>query len=565
MSQDEAGTSSVGMKVTRQSTPWRIVLIALLAVAAVSTAGLVMARLQSPDRQPARENADPPAVPAELKDFAAKYFPSWQAGNKPDLIILMTGEQHNYEQPCGCTEPQLGGLERRYNFVKKLRGLGLNLVPVDLGDIYFNHYEPGKPTQLDQIKLKYKLSMNALSQMGYEAICVGKEEFRIPLLEGLGETVLNSKPPYAMLAANIKDRATNFPGSEGPMIGDFKVTNTPIKLGIIGVIGQSVIDEVAKIDKEVKFESNATVIPATVQAMNLQKPDVRMLLYHGRLDEAKLLAAKITEFDIILCLSSGPEPPGEPADVVGKTRIIQVGHKGRFVGAMAVFRKADGSLDYHYHLVPMSGEFKTPSEERATNAGLKQLEDYTKEVRDQDLLSRYPQVKHALQVQFSPNAADDKLQPRYVGSKRCQECHDKEYQVWDGSKHAEAFETLVNNKKPPGNRQFDGECVVCHTVGFGYVSGYRDEKKTPNLKGVGCENCHGPGSLHADKPKNKELQLAMSPWKRNPTDDIADKSIQKVIFQACFHCHDTDNDHDFSLERNWPKIGHGKNANQFKK
>src|SRR5260370_487903 len=233
MSQDETETTSIGMPVAgRSSRPvLRIALIALLAVGAVSTAGLLVARLQTPEQPPAGGTAvQPPSK--ELTDFAAKYFPNWPAGKKPEVVILMTGEQHNYEQPCGCTEPQLGGLERRYIVIKKRRGLGLADVPVDHGDVYYNHYEPGKPTQLDQIKLKYTMSMNALNQMGYEAVGVGREEFRIPLLEALALTVLNSKPSYSILAANIKDRAANYPGDNGSMIGDYKVTNTPIKIGI---------------------------------------------------------------------------------------------------------------------------------------------------------------------------------------------------------------------------------------------------------------------------------------------------------------------------------------------
>ena len=29
------------------------------------------------------------------------------------------------------------------------------------------------------------------------------------------------------------------------------------------------------------------------------------------------------------------------------------------------------------------------------------------------------------------------------------------------------------------NRQYDGECIVCHTVGYGVKTGYESEEKTP--------------------------------------------------------------------------------------
>ena len=57
--------------------------------------------------------------------------------------------------------------------------------------------------------------------------------------------------------------------------------------------------------------------------------------------------------------------------------------------------------------------------------------------------------------------------------------------------HANALRSL---KKVESDR--DPECVVCHVIGMEYDSGYITEEKTPHLKDVGCENCHGPGSEH---------------------------------------------------------------------
>ena len=62
--------------------------------------------------------------------------------------------------------------------------------------------------------------------------------------------------------------------------------------------------------------------------------------------------------------------------------------------------------------------------------------------------------------------------------------------------HAHAYKTLVDAKKP-GNRQYDPECIVCHTVGFGHETGFRTAEKTPKLKDLGCEACHGPSTPHA--------------------------------------------------------------------
>jgi len=85
---------------------------------------------------------------------------------------------------------------------------------------------------------------------------------------------------------------------------------------------------------------------------------------------------------------------------------------------------------------------------------------------------------------------------RFVGSKKCQACHEKSYDIWKKSKHASAYDTLVELVPP---RNFDPECVSCHVVGwhptrfFPYQSGFESLEKTPHLTNTGCEDCHGPG------------------------------------------------------------------------
>jgi hypothetical protein len=40
------------------------------------------------------------------------------------------------------------------------------------------------------------------------------------------------------------------------------------------------------------------------------------------------------------------------------------------------------------------------------------------------------------------------------------------------------------------------ECVECHVTGFGKWGGFDGASKSPDLAGVQCEECHGPGSSH---------------------------------------------------------------------
>lgn len=96
----------------------------------------------------------------------------------------------------------------------------------------------------------------------------------------------------------------------------------------------------------------------------------------------------------------------------------------------------------------------------------------------------------------------------YVGSTRCRICHSSEriggqYQVWAGSRHSKAYETLATDKaramaKKQGipDPQKAAQCLACHSTGGGLPS-TRFEPSFAIVEGVTCEACHGPGSSFA--------------------------------------------------------------------
>lgn len=83
--------------------------------------------------------------------------------------------------------------------------------------------------------------------------------------------------------------------------------------------------------------------------------------------------------------------------------------------------------------------------------------------------------------------------PTYVGSDACRSCHAPAYRWWSNHLHGRAYQTLVDR-----HREYNLQCVSCHVTGYGRPGG---STVTHNLEGklvnVGCESCHGPGSLHA--------------------------------------------------------------------
>ena len=120
---------------------------------------------------------------------------------------------------------------------------------------------------------------------------------------------------------------------------------------------------------------------------------------------------------------------------------------------------------------------------------------------------------------------------KYVGSNKCMACHKKDHDSWLKTKHSKAFELLQ------GNEVKEAECVKCHVTGYGKPGGFTDVEKTPALKNVGCEACHGPGSEHTkaalDAPEKGD-------W---------DKKINKVPQNVCINCHNPHIDRKAQAEK----------------
>jgi hypothetical protein len=88
----------------------------------------------------------------------------------------------------------------------------------------------------------------------------------------------------------------------------------------------------------------------------------------------------------------------------------------------------------------------------------------------------------------------------YVGPKKCKMCHINQFKSWEENmpQHENALKSL------PADKQKDPNCTKCHVTGLGKESGYKDEATTPDLAGVTCEACHGPGSEHVAAAKEQK-------------------------------------------------------------
>lgn len=515
---------------------------AAVAVVLVSLSGMgfLMLRLLQP--------AGPAGGPATPEPQRPRLFFGWPRDRKPDLVLVLSGQQHGYVQPCGCSNPQYGGLERRYIFMQGLvKERGWPLLAVDLGDVA----QKSGP----QAKLKYVTSMKALKILDYSGVGVGLNEMSLPLIEALGEYALNNPEP-PVLVANLKD-PQNYAGMVQPFVVGGKVINgkgSEPKVAVAAVVGPSVAGAVR--DPAVGFLAVKNILPGVLQEMDKQKPEFRILLYQGTPTEAAACAKEFPQFHLIVALSEEEEPPEAP-QVVGNTQIRQVGHKGRSLGVLGLYRNgtSDRSFDLHYQLVALGPEYETPPGKDQDNPILELLEKYTQDVKKGNYLAHYTKAKHPLQLDPQYEKAE------YIGSEKCKSCHKESYKIWKNSPHSHAYQTLVTAKRP-SLRQFDGECVSCHVTGFKYATGFADAAATPALLDNGCENCHGPGSIHvlnANRHKvDTKLNDLMNPFREPPNETAQQKKVRMDrLGRSCMECHDTDNDVHWDIKK-WVegKIAH---------
>ncbi len=483
---------------------------------------------------------------------APKLFEGW---TKPDFVLILSGQAFGYLQPCGCSHPQYGGLARRWELLNDLRKKGWTLIPVDVGDLF----PKGSDLPAAQNLLKYETTMRALHIMGYHAVGIGKHELEVPLRDALGQYSLNNPRPRA-LAANLvgieEDGIYNKLGARPFHV--VEVMGLP-KIGVIAAIGKSV-QELFK--DEYKFSPDQ--VTAALKALQKQtefnvmlfQTDDRIPSTQGRPSEVERCVKwcndhELAKINVVLHSTDQPEPPFVPV-VLGDTQIFNIGHKGKYVGVLGVWRKKDGGYEYKYQPILIGPEY----EPQPGNPVAQLMEDYAERVKKNNLMARFTLSTHKTQALIKG--------AKYVGSEICGNCHQDAHNIWQANNgnalaHSRAFKTLEDAKNP-SLRQFDGECVQCHTTGFKHPTGYNDPAIKPKMKNlllnVGCESCHGPASAHVNNSSDMDARKLLNPWSKKFNPGMPEQKRLLTIDIMCQKCHDLENDVHWDFNKAWPKVIH---------
>ncbi len=460
-----------------------------------------------------------------------KYCEDW---TKPAFAFFITGRQHGYIEPCGCTglANQKGGLARRQTLYRELLARGWDMVPVDVGN-QVRRFGP-------QAAIKFQTTMTSLKKMEYEAVGLGPDDLRLDSGELAVE--IAGGEPTPLLCSNVS--ILGFPVSDGYKI----VQAGKYKVGIAAVIGES--EQRGIRSDDIEFTKPAAAIVAAHRKFVKAKCDVMLLLAHASTEETIRIAtssAEAKDFRLVVTAGGADEPALEPQKIEGTSSfLIQTGKKGMYVGVLGIYPGTDKPI--RYERIPLDKRFVDSKEM------LKSLATYQDRLKD---MYKADWTRLVLQPVAHPTAR------QFVGSEACKDCHETAFDIWQKTPHHEATHNIAfPTERSSIPRHYDPECLSCHVTGwdpqnyFPYVSGYRDFEKSRHLHGNGCENCHGPGSAHV-AAENGDV-------------DATDEQIESLrtamqlpldrAQERCLKCHDLDNDPDFqkegAFEAYWDKIKH---------
>ena len=454
--------------------------------------------------------------------------------NTPAVALVVTGQQHGYIEPCGCTglDRQKGGVARRMTLMKQLTADGWDVLPIDAGNQIRRIGQ--------QASFKFSWSTEALKQMKYQSVGFGPDDLRLSAIDLLQVAAADSAQDALYVSANVVifDDPSFMPTYKLIERGD-------IKVGMTSVLDPEAID--GALSEDIKINPLEASAQAALRAMNDKGATFRVLSFFGTKTgseaAAEKLALAVPGFDLVIVAGGYGEPTYQPQQIDGsKTKFIVTGDKAMYAGLVGLYQDAP----MKYARVPLSHEF-------ADAPAMRQLmSDYQQQLQAVGL--------DGLGIKPVPHSSGEK----YVGSVACGKCHTTAFDIWEGTGHANATASIIKPPRERGDiaRHFDPECISCHVTGwnpqryFPYETGYLSVDMK-HLHGNGCENCHGPGSSHVAA---EQKDSGVSDADRTRLRESMRLPLEKAR-EHCMQCHDLDNSPDFHEEDAfddvyWPEVEH---------
>jgi hypothetical protein len=422
-----------------------------------------------------------------------------------NLSLYFTCDTRGRLEPCGCFTGQFGGLTR----LKTV----LDDEPIepalrlDVGDAISGRE--------DYDLLEYRYLLRAFAAIKYDALNVGGREAQ---LSSAQLQQLRQESPVPLLSANLLDKATG-----KPIFAPYRVVERGgFRIGIIGVLAPPASGEELGEGVEV-----ADMASAIVQQVAELRPKTDLLILLAFADETALTKLAQQFYELHVVLGGKVRQPAQELKRENRSLIYYVTNESRALGILRLQLLSGHSPQ------PMGNEIRLLHDKIPEAEAFRQLaREYRAAVRQAQLAVDNPTNTSSDMVPGVRAVA------AYVGSQRCLNCHKAAGALWQQTGHARAFATLIER-----GADGDPKCIGCHTTGFGSFSGYRRSFGQSKLVDVGCESCHGPGSLHV---------------RQREGDPSVNFLYRPLGAGDCQKCHYGEFSRPFHWEEFWPPIKHGK-------
>lgn len=471
---------------------------------------------------------------------------------KPTFTLFALAEMRGQIGPCGCTSDPLGDISRTAQLIDQARAAGPTLV-VDAGSLLYSK-SPIPPHLEAQEQLKAKLLLDTYKErLQVAAVGLGPAD----LAKGAGHVALPRQ------AANVTDKSVPV---EAPKVIDVGGA----KVGVFGVAMPDVIEGVAAGDPVAAGKAavaelegkGAQVIVGLLQAAT-KKDAAKLARDIGGIDFAiaglganapepervDIEAQKVSDGWLVVPANRGQIVPRLDVTVRGGGVFVDAVGSGAASAKIAALDKRIAELDEELK--------RLAADPSAEPAFVKQSEDERKQLlEDKNRLAKQPlvvprqgsyftmqqlriaktlacdqPVQSAVTAFYTAageanlEAAGDTKPPAppkgkasYVGGEACDDCHGDAVEFWQKTRHANAWETLVER-----GQQYDLDCIGCHVTGWAAPGGANLAFNEP-LRDVQCETCHGPASIHIEKGGEEKPP---SVWRAAPSDLCASQCHTK--------------------------------------
>ena len=438
----------------------------------------------SAKQKPSHPATNQPVITADPNSSAAAGRLARVPKVPNNFVLLLTGNWAGHIEPCGCTDKQLGGIDRRTDTIQKIAPDRNARLMLDAGPII--------EEQNRQSQLKFETFLYSLKQLNYDAITLSPHEI-ILLREKLAIDPNQRSPVICsnMPATVRKKFAVRQSLNKTLRLGEHQLDclilalADPEKLSDERIVEKLLLTEPVQALKKVLTSQN---IPPDKSC-----PDKLIIVLLSAVNESLVKKLQlIPAIDILVTRGTFDEPEHCPTN--GPLPfVVTTGKMGKYIARIDVpFPPA--KPDHNKHALFNFQPVEIDSKFTRDPAIVSFIDDYQEIMQWEDLIDG----ENALPRKPLPDDIP------FAGNASCgaADCHEGIYKTWVSFGHAHAMETLRKV-----NRHFDPECVVCHTVGMEYEGGYRSVDQTPELANVGCEMCHGPGEYHNNNPQEPYQQI----------------------------------------------------------